>query len=498
MMKLLLISKDDEIIATVRDYTDQKKHELTTAADVRKASDAIKSRDYDAVLMDCSIRPTELISLSGERAEELSETVVLLLGPVDQNQRENLSRRLSAHYAIDKPLRASAFHDMMQLVIMRSTIVRSVGLIGRSPAIEETVQTIIQIGPTPITVLITGESGTGKEIIGRAIHAVSRRPDEPFLAVNCAALAEGVLESELFGHENGSFTGATARRIGMFERANNGTIFLDEISEIPHSTQIRLLRVLEEREIMRVGGSDVIPVDVRVIAATNRDLEAQVEKGSFRRDLYYRIKVLEIFVPPLRKRPEDIPILIDHLARAYAKGNKGPARRFSSDAKDMLSRLRWPGNVRELRNFVESCLALTSSHIIGPGDIPAGLLENGSHQSMLPVPSEKIPEQLFGASFELIYRTLLDLRKDITEIREFLLGNRYATPGLRATSIPYMREVVPIEEGTEQTLDDLERQAVIDALEHTHGNRRKAAGLLGIGERTLYRKIKQYGLGRID
>ncbi|MCE5249187.1 sigma-54 dependent transcriptional regulator [bacterium] len=485
-MKILLLSKDTEIITAVQNYSDQEGDRLTLATTVKEASAGIGTREFDAVLLDCSIRPTELIGLAGERADELMETVVLLLGPLDHEQREMLGRRLSAHYSVDKPLRRQMFNETMQRLKMRSIIVRKAGLIGRSPAMEEIIQTIMQIGATPITILITGESGTGKEVIARAIHAVSQRSEEPFLAVNCAALAEGILESELFGHEKGSFTGATARRIGMFERADHGTIFLDEIGEIPHSTQIRLLRVLEEREIMRVGGTDVIPVDVRVITATNRNLGLSVEKGAFRRDLYYRIKVLDIFVPPLRERPEDIPLLLDRLVRLYAEENRLPLRRFTDESKAVLSRMRWTGNVRELRNFVESCLALTTVHTIGPDDIPPHLLDEIDRQYGLPVPAEKKTEQI---ERELIYRTLLDLKRDIGEIRELLFENRIVHA---ETDYPPIREVVPIENGNEPTLEELERQAIIDALDHTRGNRRKAARLLGIGERTLYRKLKQY------
>ena len=487
-MNILLLSKDSDIITAVQNYTDQENDLLTTASDVDEASEQIKTRNYDAVLMDCSIRPTELIGLAGVCADELSETVVLLLGPLDHEQREQLSRRLSAHYSADKPLRKPAFIEVMQRVKMRSTIVRKAGLIGNSSAMEEIIQTVMQISPTPITVLITGESGTGKEVIARAIHSVSQRSDKPFLAINCAALAEGVLESELFGHEKGSFTGASTRRIGMFERAHNGTIFLDEIGEVPHSTQIRLLRVLEEREIMRVGGTDVIPVNVRVIAATNSDLGELVEEGRFRRDLYYRIKVLEINVPPLRERTEDIPLFLDRLTRLYAEDNNLPLRRFSDEAKEFLSKMRWPGNVRELRNFVESCFALTESTVIRSRDIPAHLIKDPNRQTSLPVPADRTTEQL---ERELIYRTLLDLKNDLTEIKELITENPVYRPGKGYSQI---REVVPIENGSEPTLEELERQAVVDALEYTHGNRRKAARLLGIGERTLYRKIKQYDI----
>lgn len=487
-MKLLLISSDTEVVRAVGDYARGSGDELVSAPHTRDAREIIGTGEFDALLMDCSIRPMELIAFAGEAAELLAETVVLLIGPLDQDQREKLGRRLSAHYSVDKPLRKAVFREVMERVAMRSAIVRRAGLLGKSAVMEEIIQTIMQIGPTPITVLITGESGAGKEVIARAIHAVSSRAGEPFLAVNCAALAEGVLESELFGHEKGAFTGAAARRAGMFEKAHGGTIFLDEIGEIPPSTQIRLLRVLEEREIMRVGGTESIAVDVRIIAATNRDLREHVEKGKFRRDLYYRIKVLEIAVPPLRKRQEDIPLLIDRIARRFAADNGQSPRRFDEEVKQYLSRAPWPGNVRELRNFVESSLALTSGAVIGLSGIPAHLLSDVYQRNTLPARLEKPPDQV---ERELIYRTLIELKSDLAEIKGLLRGMPFR--GVPDEPLKHM-EVVPVQPGGEITLDEMERQAVIDALRQTRGNRRKAANLLGIGERTLYRKLKRHDI----
>lgn len=485
-MKLFLLSNDDDIISVVRNFTEKSGDELIVAGDIPQARILLGSGEYDAVLMDCSIHAGELIGLAGDMTSILVETVVLLIGPLDLEQRQKLVQRLSAQYSIDKPLRHHALADLMKRISKRSLIVRKAGLIGRSAVMEETIQTIMQIGPTPISVLVTGESGTGKEVIARAIHSVSRRADKSFLAVNCAALAEGVLESELFGHEKGAFTGATSRRIGMFEKANTGTIFLDEIGEIPHPTQIRLLRVLEEREIMRVGGTEIIPVDVRIIAATNRNLGELVGEGRFRRDLYYRIKVLEIIAPPLREHPEDIPLLIDVLSRGFARDNKLPIRYFDEHAKVYLSQQLWSGNVRELRNFVETCLALTTVPIIRFEDIPGHLLNDLRNPSALPVRAEKNAEQL---ERELIYRTLLDLKRDVTEIKDMLSESIYP----EAANVPRMVEIEPSYH-TAETLGEMERGAIEDALMQTGGNRRKTAQLLGIGERTLYRKLKKYHL----
>ncbi len=485
MISILLISNDPAIASTVRKSTESAGDTLEVVSSIAEARAALKIRKFDAVLMDCSLRATELIAFTGEVQHAFAESVVLLIGPLDVDQRERLSKRLSAQYTIDKPLRFKAFSDIMEKIRMRVRIIRA-GLIGRSAAMEETIQTIMQVGPTPITVLITGESGAGKEVVARAIHSVSRRADKPFLAVNCAALAEGVLESELFGHERGSFTGAAGRRIGMFEKANGGTIFLDEIGEISHSTQIRLLRVLEEREVMRVGGTDVVPVDVRVITASNRDLLRIVEKGTFRRDLYYRIKVLEIKVPPLRERPEDIPLLVDRLARLYATDNTFPVRIFTDEAKAAIARMPWVGNVRELRNFVESVLALTTVQTIGLSDIPQNLIQELDTQSTLPIRAGFSAEQF---EREFLYHSIMDLKRDLSEIKQMLLEN----PVRRGAPERRDLEVKPVYQ-TRETLEEMEHDAIVDALRRTAGNRRQAAGILGIGERTLYRKLKEYGI----
>ncbi len=487
-LHILLLTADRDIERTVGDFARQTGGGLTVANRIDEARSLVSAEQFDVLVLDCALRSIELISFMSEMADHLAETVVLLIGPVDQDQREQLSRRLSAHYSIDRPIRKTVFAEIMTRVAMRAAIVRKAGLIGKSAAMEETIQTVMQVGPTPITVLITGESGVGKEVVARAIHTVSERSEKPFFAVNCASLAEGVLESELFGHEKGSFTGAVGRRIGMFEKANGGTIFLDEIGEIPASTQIRLLRVIEEREIIRVGGTESIAVDVRIITATNRDLRELVEKRQFRRDLYYRIKVLEIFVSPLRDRPEDIPILIDRVARRYAAENGLPHRRFDDEAKNYLSRAAWQGNVRELRNFVESCLALTSKTAIGLNDIPEHLLSDIYRRHNLPVLKEKIPDQI---ERELIYRTLVELKADLTDIKAML---REQSGRIHYPDSPRTMEVVPIQPNGDATLDDMERQAVVEALRQSRGNRRKAARALGIGERTLYRKLKQHDI----
>jgi len=244
---------------------------------------------------------------------------------------------------------------------------REIGFYGSSPQVEEIIRTLITVAPTDLSVLITGESGTGKEVIARAIHRMSNRADKPLVAVNTGAIPEGILESELFGHEKGSFTGATGQKKGYFEAADTGTIFLDEIGEMSLNTQVKLLRVLEESEFMRVGGTKTHKVDVRLIAATNKDLETAVQNNEFRRDLYYRLKAITIHIPPLRKRKQDIPLLVRELAENYIHDQKITFKGFSPEAIELMTQYHWPGNVRELRNFVETAIILNRGEKVTRG-----------------------------------------------------------------------------------------------------------------------------------
>jgi DNA-binding NtrC family response regulator len=307
-------------------------------------------------------------------------------------------------------------------------------IIGRSRSMEQLLERVRVVAPAPTTVLIVGESGTGKELIANAIHQHSARVNGKFVALNCGAIPGEILEAELFGHERGAFTGAHQRRIGKIELAHGGSLFLDEISELSPDLQVKLLRVLEERRIVRVGGNDEIPVDFRLITATNRDLDREVESGRFRQDLYYRLKVVTLKVPPLRERPEDIPALVNHFTERFNRDLGRTVRKIAPQLSVTLSQYAWPGNVRELRNVVENMV-------------------------------------LFTRGDEL---TLADLPPDF--------GGR-SRPGPRS------------EEGEWQprTMAEIEKEAIVRALEHTGGHRAKAAQLLDIGLRTLQRKLKEYG-----
>jgi DNA-binding NtrC family response regulator len=309
-------------------------------------------------------------------------------------------------------------------------------LIGRSKAMEGLVRQMYLVAPTRANVLIVGESGTGKEVVANSLHESSPRRERRFLPINCAAIPGEILESEMFGHERGAFTGATGRKVGKFELADGGTLFLDEIGELPLDMQAKLLRVIEQREFMRVGGTETIHVDIRLIAATNQDLGAAVEAGRFRSDLYYRLKVVTLSIPPLRERREDIPLLTNHFLRDFAAENGRPGLRFSPEAMRALVQARFEGNVRELKNVVESLVVLTPQDEIRLEDLP--------------------PEYA---------------RAD---------GRGSDGPGTGAS------------EGLR--MDEVERRAILSALEKTGGNRTQAAELLGIGLRTLQRKLKEYRL----
>jgi len=309
-------------------------------------------------------------------------------------------------------------------------------IIGRSAPMERLFEQMKLVAPTRSSVLIIGESGTGKELVSNALHRASPRRNERFLAINCGAIPSDILESELFGHERGAFTGAVSRKIGKFELSHRGTLFLDEISELYPELQVKLLRVLEERQITRVGSSELIDVDFRLIAATNRDLEKEVAEGRFREDLYYRLKVVTLRIPPLRERAGDLQQLAEHFLGVFCQEHGKPPKTLSPEAVELLSRYPWPGNVRELRNVIESSVIFHHGDEIGPGDLPV-------------------------------------------EVRE---STSLSAPGGPVQAVA----------GEPRTMADIERQAILETLARTGGHRAKAADLLGIGLRTLQRKLKEY------
>ena len=380
----------------------------------------------------------------------------------------------------------------MQSAVMKSDVrglQEEYGILGESVEMKKIVEVIRQVGPTDITVLISGESGVGKEVIAKAIFTASNRNKKPFVTVNSGAIPEGIIESELFGHEKGSFTGASDQRKGYFEIVDGGTIFLDEIGELPLSAQVKFLRILENGEFQRVGSSAPRMVNVRVIAATNKDLETEVRHNHFRADLFYRLRSVNIHIPPLRQRPGDIEVLFKHFAEGFSAKNNMQFGGISTEAMQVLTSYHWPGNVRELRNVVESMLVIEGGKFLEPSDVKRYLrnYKDTGEERNLPVPVGVSVEQ---AERELILRALLDIKGNIIDLKNLLaaLGN---TRGGSNNGSAGIRD--PQEE-TNLSIDQMERRMIAEGLQRFKGNRRVAARALNISERTLYRKIKEYGL----
>jgi DNA-binding NtrC family response regulator len=444
--------------------------------------------------------------------------VIGLTEETESSTRETC-RRLGISECLPKPIDVEEVVLVGRRLVERERLRQITGIVGQTEVMEEVLERVVQIASVDSTVLIQGESGTGKELVARGVHALSPRRHRAFIAVNVAALPETLLESELFGHEKGAFTGAASLRKGLFELAHTGTIFLDEIGEMPLATQTKLLRVLEEREFRRVGGEEPIRVDVRVIAATNRGLREEVQLGKFRRDLYHRLNVLRIELPALRERREDIPRLIEQFVQQFSRQHDRQFRGIEPEALQILADYSWPGNVRELRNLVESMVVLAPGRTIRAEDIPSEV--RGGRGALLPVPLRppaSRSEDGAPAELEFILRTLFDLKLDVDDLRREFEAYRQRRrdevdlppypiyPSLPGGAVLGTRELAEAEPAREvvdedavvyrpgMTMQDLEREAIAIALREVRGNRRKAARNLGIGERTLYRKIKDYGL----
>lgn len=399
------------------------------------------------------------------------------------------------------------------------------GIIGHAPALDRAIDVAIQVAPTDISVLITGESGVGKESFPKIIHHLSSRKHGPFIAVNCGAIPEGTIDSELFGHEKGSFTGAHEARRGYFEVVNNGTIFLDEVAELPLLTQVRLLRVLETGEFIKVGSSKVLKTNVRVVAATNVNLTDAIMNGKFREDLYYRLNTVPIFVPSLRDRHDDIIMLFKKFAADFAEKYRMPPLQISPDAEQILLNYRWPGNVRQLKNMAEQVSVIESSRFITPEIIHKYLPQ--SQSSNLPVLMSDIKKNEPGLSErDILYRLLFEMRKDITDLKRVVM-ERQTEAGFSPESshlfqnlfkdmdhshLHAHKEAIRPADQHHQVVDNYEedttdyveeslsiqkreKDLIIKALQKHEGRRKKAADELGISERTLYRKIKEYDIG---
>ncbi len=398
------------------------------------------------------------------------------------------------------------------------------GIIGSSPALAYALDVAIQVANTDLSVLINGESGVGKEVFSTIIHSLSARKHNPFIAVNCGAIPEGTIDSELFGHEKGSFTGAVDSRKGYFETVNGGTIFLDEIGEMPLGTQARLLRVLEAGEYIRVGSSKVQKTDVRVIAATNKDLLEYTHTGRFREDLYYRLNTVPIRVPPLRDRKEDIPLLFRKFAVDFSEKYKSPPVQLNDEAKNVLVNYPWPGNVRQLKNMAEQVSVLSKDKIVAADELRNFLPETNFNR--LPVLASVNHNQNgagqkeFANEREILYKLFFDVKKDVTDLKRMFFDalqnptsengnvnfqneqfindyqNDHHKPAIPAAQPVVINNNIDEHQDVEESLSimDAEKDLIIKALKKHRGKRRDASSDLGISERTLYRKLKEYNI----
>ncbi len=443
--KVLLVEDDVAGREVFGEILQEEGFDIVTAGSVKEARSLLPDRIgvivTDLVLPDGS--GLDLLRYCNEQAPHIGVVLITAHGSVDtavaalkQGAIDYLTKPVNPDELIHRVKRA--FRDRataLEIAALRQQVAeehRFGMLVGRSPAMRRVFEQIKLVAPTRATVLITGESGTGKELVARAIHANSDRATRPFIPVNCPAIPETLLESELFGHEKGAFTGAVSRKQGLFQAAEGGTLFVDEVSELPLGAQAKLLRAIETRRIMPVGSTREIPVDVRLVAATNRNLQERVAEGKFREDLYYRLKVAEIFLPPLRERVEDIPLLAYHFLQEIAKDANRPVRDISPEAMEVLKRYPWPGNVRELRNTLEGVIVFCNKEVIDVQDLPPHIRSSQPSNASL---------------FQ---------------------------PGM--------------------TIEEMEKEAIRRTLEHTGGKRSEAAKLLGISVRTLQRKIKEYDL----
>jgi two-component system NtrC family response regulator len=444
--RILVVDDEPAQLELVSGFLVRHGFEVATASSAEAALARLRAEPVELVLTDQKmpgLSGLELLAAARRIDPEVAVIVMTAYGTIEHAVaaiKGGASDYLTKPLNLDELLhriglvrdRRRLFEENRELREALTERHRVEGILGESGRMQEVLSLVRRVAPSDATVLIRGESGTGKELIAKAIHYASRRAAGPLVRVNCAALPETLLESELFGHEKGAFTGATALRRGRFELAHGGSLFLDEIGDVPPHLQVKLLRVLQEREIERVGASRPIPVDVRLLAATHRDLEALVREGRFRDDLYYRINVVTLAVPPLRERREDIPLLLDHFVQKFARANGKTVRGLTREARDLLLRYDYPGNVRELENLVERAVVLTRDDVIGAADLPLSLTEG---------------------------------------------------------------EAAPAEEATlPAAVEGLERRLIRDALARARGVQTRAAELLGISERVLRYKLRKYGL----
>ncbi len=513
---ILLLTQRAELEAEFKSAVHDVRLRVLSAAN-GDALGRLLRRGVDLVAFDLELPPA-ILAEGVAALDQYRDVPMLGLGNADENW-DRLLWDSPLKDQVTVPFEAAVLRQHLDQLLERGDFLHGAELVGQSPLMRQLRERILIVAPTPVSsILLTGESGAGKDLVAEALHRYSSRRERPFRPLNCGAIPENLLENELFGHEKGAFTDARAQYRGIFEQADNGTVFLDEIGEMSLAAQVRLLRVLEQREVVRIGGSASVAVDLRVIAATNRDLQQAVDQREFRLDLYHRLKVVELDIPPLRRRAEDIPLLIEHFISELTQDNKSRLEGFSAAALDLLQNYAWPGNVRELRNLIEHLVFLAPRALVEPEDLVPHLgIQPTRH---LPVPTNKTPDQ---SERELIYFALLDLKREVAELRAAVERNASAMPSSTPPVAPRAVQPVgpeepiyPVEDtpyhpaGSQQSpairvpenaaieplpsLKDREREAIEQALDRVGGNRRKAAAILGISTRTLYRKLNEYDL----
>ena len=455
-VQVLIVDDDEAHAQAVADSLLKVNCNCSVAASGERGIARIESETFDVVVTDLKMGDIDGLAILRKTKEELPEAEVIVLTGHGSINSAVTAMQHGAYTYLTKPLDINELRTAVDKASARLRLIRRnaelrrsldekfgfEGVIGNSGRMREVIETLKSVAPMDSTVLITGANGTGKELVARALHQNSPRKSKPFVPLNISALPESILESELFGHEQGAFTGAIGKRIGKFEYANGGTLFLDEVGEMPMETQIKLLRVLEDRRVARIGANEEMDVNVRLVAATNADLPAMVEAGTFRQDLYYRLNIISIELPPLSERAGDIPLLMDHFLKELSQRMNREVRGFSRAARKVLMSYDWPGNIRQLRNAVERMLVMDSDGLLDVDGLPPELkhlVTDGMDR--------ELDEPHSGA--------------------DGLVG---------------------------RPLNDVEKYYIQRALELTDGNREETAKMLGIGERTLYRKINEYGL----
>jgi len=448
MTDILLVDDEKSVSSTISMFLKKEGYRVEESSSGKEAVEKLKTKFFDLVITDLKMKPIDGLQVLRETKNINPLTEVILMTGFGTVESGVEAMRLGAYDYIQKPFDKEEFVILVGKALERKQLLTEVehlqeelkekyrfeNIVGNSNEMMDVFSMALKVAPTDSTVLISGESGTGKELVARAVHINSRRKNRSFITINCGALPENLQESELFGHVRGAFTGAIRDKRGLFQEANGGTLFLDEVGETAPSTQVKILRFLQDGEIRRVGENDAIYVDVRLLAATNQDLEKAIEEGRFREDLYYRLNVIPIHMPPLRKRRDDIPLLINYFLEKNVTQKKKKIDQVSQDAMKILTGYHWPGNVRELENVLERAVILTNRNVILPEDLPVSIRET----------------QSAGQESD----------EDIGE----------------------------------KTLEDLEKYYILKALEKYGWNQKKVSDVLGISTTTLWRKLKSYGI----